>query len=171
MELLFEREQTSSALDRIAFKLKGKVEFNEEEQELVKRYKFDAAMLIEAYQPELVRKTAVRAVLIFLGVLLFCFISMSYMVAFFIAICAGGGFGYWYYHQNRETIYVRDLMRGRYFVCDSVVALARKEAWLELICSFLRQVMESAKHWDGATRVPIKALPKDEAKQIIIKGI
>lgn len=61
-------------------------------------------------------------------------------------------------------------MHGRYFSCGSVVELARKEAWLETATAFLRQVMESAKHWDGTERRPVEVLPKDEAKRIILRG-
>ena len=88
-----------------------------------------------------------------------------------LALIAGLGAGYWWYHQKRETIYVKDLLHGRHFNCDSVVELARKEAWLGTVVSFLRQVMESAKHWDGTERHTVEPLPKDEARQVIIKGI
>ncbi|MFC3051389.1 hypothetical protein [Kordiimonas pumila] len=172
MELLFEREQGSREFGGVYFKLIGKLEFGEEEQELIKRYKFDQAVLIESYQPKLLQQSALRGLgVLVLSWLLYFFMFEAGNFALILAVITGGGFGYWYYHQNRQTIYVRDLMHGRHFLCESVVELARKEAWLELICSFLRQVMESAKHWDGATHVPIEALPKDEAKQIIIKGI
>jgi len=172
MELLFKRSQTASSAGRVAFKLWGKVEFDEEEQEITSRYRFDEAVLIYVSQPELLNAAKARGFGAFLlGCLVFLVITQSFTVAPLLAAIAGCVYGYYYYHQNRETIYVRDLMHGRYFACDSVIELARKEAWLETLCAFLRQVMESAKHWDGETRFPIEALPKDEAKQIIIKGI
>jgi len=31
--------------------------------------------------------------------------------------------------------------------------------------------MESAKHWDGTETFDIEALPKDEAKLVMIKGL
>lgn len=173
MDLLFKRSQTSSELGRVSFKLFGKVEFDDEEQELIKKYHFDDAVLIYTYQPTLIKKALVRSFGIFViaWIMFFTMFDATGMFALMLGVIAGGGFGYWYYHQNRETIFVRDLIRGRYFKCESVIDLARKEAWLETICAFLRQVMESAKHWDGEVRAPIEALPKDEAKQIIIKGI
>ncbi|WP_262691996.1 hypothetical protein [Kordiimonas aestuarii] len=172
MDLLFKRSQTSSDLGRVAFKLFGKVEFDAEETELVKKYRFDEAVLIYSDQPKLFKKACMRAFGIFIIAWIIVF-SMSYsgMMAVMLGLLGGCGYGYWYYHQNRETIYVRDLMHGRYFTCESVVDLARKEAWLETICSFLRQVMEGAKHWDDEVRSTIKALPKEEARRVIIEGI
>ncbi len=91
--------------------------------------------------------------------------------AFLGAVVGGGGAGYFYFHQKRETIFVKDLMHGRYFTCDSIIELARKEAWLGVVTSFLRQVMESAKQWDGTETLDIEALPKDEAKLVMLKGL
>ena len=82
-----------------------------------------------------------------------------------------GFLGFWYINEKRETIFVSDLLHGRHFRCESVIELARKEAWLTTVTGFLRQVMESAKNWDGTERHTVKPLPKDEARQVIIKGI
>lgn len=172
MELLFKRSQTTGTTGRVAFKLWGKIEFDEEETALTQRYHFDKAILIEVVQPWLIRRAAIRGVwaIVTLWLVLY-FIFSWHSSALLLSILGGGGFAYWYYHQHRETIFVRDLMHGRNFSCDSVVDLARKEAWLETICAYLRQVMESAKHWDGEVRSPIEALPKDEARQVILKGL
>ena len=89
----------------------------------------------------------------------------------FVTIVLGGAGAYFYYHQKRETIFVKDLMHGRFFTCDSVIELARKEAWLQTIVAFLRQVMESAKHWDGTETHDVPVMDKDEAKQLIIQGL
>ncbi len=173
MDLLFKRSQTASEFGRVSFRLFGKTEFDDEEQELIKKYRLDEAVLIYTYQPTLIKKAFLRGFGIFViaWIVFFAMFGANAMFAFALGVLAGGGFGYWYYHQNRETIFVRDLIHGRYFKCESVIDLARKEAWLETVCAFLRQVMESAKHWDGEVRFPIEALPKEEAKQIIIKGI
>lgn len=173
MDLLFKRSQAAGEFGRASFKLFGKVEFDDEEQALIKKYRFDEAVLIYTYQPTLIKQALARSIGVFFiaWIVFFAMFGASVMFAFALGALSGGGFGYWYYHQNRETIFVRDLIHGRYFKCESVIDLARKEAWLETICAFLRQVMESAKHWDGEVRFPIEALPKDEAKQIIIKGI
>ena len=95
----------------------------------------------------------------------------SLSAAVFFGLIAGAAAGYFYFDKNRETIFVSDLLHGRNFSCRSVIELARKEAWLETISAFLRQVMESAKHWDGTEAIPIAVLDKDVAKQIIIKGL
>lgn len=58
MDLLFKREQTQGIFGRVQFKLWGKVELNEEEEALVGRYRFHDAILIMAFQPELLRNTA-----------------------------------------------------------------------------------------------------------------
>ena len=171
MELLFRREQTAGQLGRVNFKLWGKIELDEDEQAIVKRYKFDEAVLIEAIQPSLLRKTVLIGVAVFVVVFALLALNWSTNLGLIVALIAGGGAGYWYFHQKRETIYVRDLMHGRNFTCPSVVELARKEAWLAYVVSFLRQVMESAKHWDGTERHAVEALPKDEARQVVIRGL
>jgi len=171
MDLLFQREQTSNGIRRVKFKLWGKVELDADEQEMVARYQFDDAILIAVLQPLLLRN-AILVGLMADGLTLAILSSIVGTVqALLIAILVGIGAGFWFYNEKRETIYVRDLIHGRHFACDSVVELARKEAWLETVVSYLRQVMESAKHWDGTERHRIEALPKDEARQVILKGI
>jgi len=171
MDLLFKREQTSGTMGAVKFKLWGKVELDEDEQAIVKRYRFDNAVLIAAIQPKLIRICLIIAVGVFILVLGIFASFTSDAVAVALSTIVSGGVAYWYFDKNRETIFVKDLIHGRYFKCDSVVELARKEAWLEVVTSFLRQVMESAKHWDGTERHAIEALPKDEARQVIIKGL
>lgn len=170
MKLLFKREQAVGTVTHITFKLWGKLELDEEEQALTKRYGFAEALLIEAYQPNLFRTSLAVGV-------------VACLIAFFLAhwlldaltlplsLAAAIVVGYWYYHNHRETIFVRDLLHGRHFRCKSVIDLARKEAWLGTVAAFLRQVMESAKHWDGTETHTIEALPKDEARQFILKGL
>lgn len=171
MDILFKRAQTAGKLSRVAFQLWSKVELNEDEQALVKRYRFDEAVLIDAFQPKLLRNAGlVGLVAAIVAYIVFDFL-ISNTVATFLALIAGVVAGYWFYHDKRETIFVRDLLHGRHFTCDSVIELARKEAWLTTIVSYLRQVMESAKHWDGTERHSIEPLPKDEARQVILRGI
>ena len=55
MKLLFKRNQTAGQVGKVKFQLWGKVELDEEETEIVRRYKFDNAILIEAIQPTLIR--------------------------------------------------------------------------------------------------------------------
>jgi hypothetical protein len=171
MNLLFKREQTSGKMGRVKFKLWGKVELDDDEKAIVKRYRFDNAILIAAIQPELIRRCLYISGGIFVvGSAIFSAIFTFVVGSILGAIAAAGG-AYWYFHQNRETIFVKDLIHGRHFTCDSVIELARKEAWLEYVSAFLRQVMESAKHWDGTETHAITPLPKDEARQVIIRGL
>lgn len=171
MDLLFKREQTPGKLTRVNFKLWGKLEFTEDEKALVDRYHFEEACLIEVIQPNLLR----QAILIGIGAFIIVGMALTNAInagaGVLLGLIAGGGAGYWWVNEKRETIFVKDLMHGRNFKCDSVVELARKEAWLEYVCGFLRQVMESAKHWDGVDRHKIEPLPKDEARQVILKGL
>ena len=171
MDLLFKREQTPGKLGRVAFKLWGKLELNGDEEALMKRYRFDEAVLIYAIQPKLFR----NAVLIGLVATMITYALLTAAApggaALFLGLLVGGGAGYWYHNENRDTIYVRDLLHGRHFTCGTVIELARKEAWLTTIVSYLRQVMESAKHWDGTEHVSIEPLPKDEAREVILRGL
>lgn len=103
MDLLFKREQTSSRILKVNFKLWGKIELTEEEQELVKRYSLGDACLIEDFQPKLLRNAALVGLLAFVVaffVLSFLPESLKWLVAF----AAGGGAGYWFYHQKRNTV-------------------------------------------------------------------
>ena len=153
------------------FKLWAKIELEAEEQTIVDHYHFDKAVLIDSDQPELLKKSSYVALAACVGASIFFFTLMSLSGAVFFGLIAGVAAGYLYFDKNRETIFVRDLLHGRNFSCRSVIELARKEAWLETVSAFLRQVMESAKHWDGTESIPIKALDKDVAKQMIIKGL
>jgi len=171
MKLLFKRSQTPGGVGGVTFKLWGKLETEVAEDEIIKRYKFDQAILIDALQPELIRRTIFLSVIIFVIALLFSSPMFGRSFGALIAAAAAGGFGYWWYNDQRETIFVKDLLHGRYFACKSVIELAQKEAWLEQVTSFLRQVMESAKHWDGTETVDIQALPKAEAKYMMLKSL
>lgn len=171
MKLLFKRDQTAGQVGKVKFQLWGKVELDDDETEIIKRYNFDNAILIDAVQPTLIRNAMLIAAGVFVALFGLLVTGMSGGVAFFVALLGGGGAGYLYFHQKRETIFVKDLIHGRYFTCASIVELARKEAWLGVVTSFLRQVMESAKHWDGTETLDVEALPKDEAKLVMIKGL
>ena len=170
MELLFKREQTTGKMGRVNFKLWGKLEVSEDEQALINRYRFDESVLIGSDDSELLRKS------IKLGAIVFVIAAalLTYMaggtMGFLGGIAAGGGAGYWLMNEKRETIFVKDMLHGRNFTCDTVVELAKKEAWLEGACGVFRQVMESAKHWDGVERHTIEPLPKEQAKELILRA-
>lgn len=168
MNLLFKREQTDDATGKVKFKLWAQTELDEDEQHIVKRYRFDGAKLIDVFQPNLMR----NAILIVLGVgIVVMFVLSQFPLGVPIGVIAGLAAGYVFYDRNRESVLVRDLIHGRHFTCESVVDLARKEAWLSTVVAVLRQVMETAKHWDGTEIIQIAALSKEEAKYIVLKGL
>ncbi|MGB0747122.1 MAG: hypothetical protein ACPGO3_00105 [Magnetospiraceae bacterium] len=103
MELLFKRDQTLSTAGKVKFKLWGKVELDDDEKEIVRRYRFDQAILIDAFQPLLIRRAALIGVGIFIvggGILSTMFDSGA---GFFFGALAGGAAGYWHYHQKPAT--------------------------------------------------------------------
>lgn len=172
MDILFKRDQSAGKIGQVKFRLWGKVEFDKDEQEIAERYDFDNAILIVADQPNLLRSCLLIAAIVFIVSLgVFGSVLENRLIVLGASVLVAGGAGYWYFNEKRETIFVKDLIHGRHFVCDSVIDLARKEAWLANVTAFLRQVMESAKQWDGTERHAIEPLPKDEARQVIIKGL
>ncbi|MFZ5616464.1 MAG: hypothetical protein ACOZAA_03965 [Pseudomonadota bacterium] len=167
MELLFKREQSLGEIGPVAFQLWGKIELNDDEQALVKRYRFDETVLIYEETPNLLRNAALLGALA--GVIVYLALDrvMPASAAGVLALTAALGTLYWHIHNKRETIFVRDLLHGRHFSCRSIIDLSKKEAHLAGIVSVLRQVMESAKHWDGTERHTIEALPKEEARALV----
>ncbi len=171
MKLLFKREQSPGAVGSIKFNLWGKIELEEQETEIMRRYGLDRAVLIAAIQPALVRRSAYLGAAAFVLATMILISILGFSTGLMFGLAAGIAAGFFYYDRNRETIFVRDLMHGRYFSCTSVVELARKEAWLGTIVAFLRQVMESAKNWGGTETVPIPVLSREDAKELIIRGL
>ena len=169
MDILFKREQTSEGVSRVKFKLWSKIELDEEEQALIQKYKFDDAILIAVDQPDLLRHAALIGILVWLGGTGLFVAMAGIMLGPLLGIAAGIGAAYWWINEKRETIFVKDLIHGRNFKCASVIELAKKEAWLTNVVAALRQVMVSAKHWDGTEQFKIEPLPKDEAKEVILR--
>jgi hypothetical protein len=182
MDLLFKRAQTAVAgavglpnlpllKPRPKFKLWAKLECTPEEQSIISHYRFEDSVLVEGFQEGLLKRASFVGLWAFIGASIFFLPSFRVTTALILCLIAGGIAAYLYYDKHREIVFVRDLLAGRHFTCASVVDLARKEAWLETITAFLRQVMESAKHWDGTEVRPIAPMDKDMAKQLIIKGL
>lgn len=169
MELMFKREQTNEGVLKVKFKLWAKIELDDEEQALVDKYDFDDAILIALEQPDLLRHAALIGILAWIVGTGFLSTMMPMMLSVPLGIAAGIGAAFWWVNEKRETIFVKDLIHGRHFKCPSVIELAKKEAWLTQVVAALRQVMVSAKHWDGTEQFQIDPLPKDEAKQIILR--
>lgn len=170
MELLFKREQTPGQMSRVHFMLWGKLEVTEDEKALISRYRFDESVLIGSDDSEILRKAIWIGGIVFVVATALLAYLLGGTMGFLGGIAAGVGAGYWHMNEKRETVFVKDLLHGRNFKCDSVVALAKKEAWLEGACGVFRQVMESAKHWDGVERHTIEPLPKEQAKDLILRA-
>jgi hypothetical protein len=170
MKLLFKRAQTDGVSGKVTFKLWAQTELDDDEKQMVQRYKFDSAKLIDVFQPNLLRTAIGVGIAAAIG-LYVLFSMMGIPMTTLLGLAGGAGAAYFYYDRNRESVFVRDLIHGRHFACDSIVDLARKEAWLASVVSVLRQIMESAKHWDGTETIPIEALSKEEAKYIALKGL
>ena len=167
MKLLFKRKQTLGKFGRTNFNLWGKIELDELEASAVRKYDFGDAILIEAEQVTLMRNAAIVGFLAFLAAyFVLWLIGLNYI---FVAIVLGGAGGYFFYHQMRETIYVKDLMHGRYFTCRSVIALAHEEDRLQNAVAVLRQVIETAKHWDGTETLEVPVMDKDEARRFVAR--
>ena len=109
-----------------------------------------------------------------LGALTFIIMWMliSFSVGVTLAIVVTLSMTAVYFQTLREQIIVRNLLDGgRTFVCSSIVTLIQKEAYLQSISSYLRQVLESAKNWNDRERIVIAPLSKEEAKRIAQKGL
>jgi len=168
MNILFHRTQASGNFGRVNFKLFAQVELDEEEKALVKRYHFDEAVLIAELQPTLIRNTGIVGALSFFVSFSIFFWMASFGMALFVALLVGIGAGWWFLNEKRETIFMRDLMNGRHFKCTSVIDLAKKEAWLGNVVATLRQVMVSAKNWDGPEKHEVEPLPPEIAKEMVL---
>ncbi len=169
MKLLLKREQTKQGIGRINFQLWAKLEPEEEEQKLIDKYQFNNAILAGELQEGLLRRAAILGIVVWFVIGLIGSAIASVQIGGVVGLIAGGGFAYWWVNEKREIINVQDLIWGRTFKCTSVIDLAKKESELEDMVSLLRQVMESSKHWDGTETIPVDALPKEEAKQLMLR--
>lgn len=183
MKALYERDQSriqlSGGIGRTTFKLKVKVELDDEEKSLSMRYNLYDAIVIKGNQPSLVRNSLVLGLAVaFLGLFFWFAIATAnfdryspispFQFAFVASPASGLLAAFIYYHLRRKTIYLRDLISGRTFRCRTVIDLVEKEAWMDRVLSYIRQVLEASKHWDGVETRDVEALPPEEAKQAIL---
>ena len=180
MNLLLDRDQNSATVfslvplrigSGVTFTLHASLELDKEEEALIQKYNFAKAVLVRS-DPIEDLKMSFRPALA-LGLVTFVVISLvggfnlASSLAFWVTLIMTGV----YFKTLREQINVSELMAGgRKFRCDSIVALIQKEAFLQNISAYLRQVLESAKHWDDREVVPIAPLSKEEAKQAVLKA-
>jgi len=167
MKLLFKRSQTPGRFLAVQFKLWAKIEFEGDEATVVSKYRLSEAVLIAILQEKLIRNSALVGLGVAIGAwIVLSMVGLGWMP---LVVLIGAGGGYFYFHQKRETIFVKDLIHGRFFTCGSVIELAQKEEWLKQVVAFLRQVMESAKHWDATETVDVPVLDKEAARLLIAR--
>lgn len=180
MKLLLSRDQSSGSLfslvplrigSGVIFKLQAELELDEEEAQLIKQYKLESAPIVVSNIFDDI-KMAMRPAFLLAVLALFVFTGMGGFAigAIFFSLVFLGMTGV-YFHTMREQILVRTLLDGgKTFRCDSVVELIQKEAYLESVCQYLRQLLESAKHWGDRETIDIKPLDRAEAKQAVLKA-
>lgn len=170
MKILMRRAQTPGRFFGVTFKLWAKLELAGDEQKIIDRYDFDRAWLIIVDQPYRFRNSLVLGLLAAVSLFFLVAANFGRTYGSFASIAALIGVTWFWMDYWRETIYVKDLLHGRNFRCKSIVALVQREDFLRSICSYLRQVMESAKHWGGTETQDIPKFDPAMAKQIVIKG-
>lgn len=180
MKLLLQRSQTNAAVfslvplrigSGVIFHLLAELELTEEEEALILKYRFAKAPLVVSNPIDDLKQAFRPALLVGLVVFAFFWLSSSFGAALSAAILVILVMTVIYFKTLREQILVSDLLDGgRTFHCDSIIALIKKEAFLEGICEYLRQVLESAKHWDEREVIAIRPLDKAAAKQAVLQG-
>ncbi|MDA4845228.1 hypothetical protein [Hoeflea poritis] len=181
MNLLLDRDQNAASIfsliplrvgSGVTFTLHATLELDQEEEALLQKYNLTKAPLVISDPIEDLKQSFRPA--LFLGLITFVVIWFiaSFSTALGLAILVTLVMTGVYFKTLREQIIVSELLTGgRKFRCDSIVALIEKEAYLEYICGFLRQVLESAKHWHDREALPIPPLKKEEAKQAVLKAL
>lgn len=192
MQLRFGRSQAVLIFGRIRFNLRAEAVLSDEENFVLNKYKLRHAALVLEDTPELLKKSIRTGIIvsIIISVLLYGFLAPMFPTPpsnpFLKPVPTGisvidivilAGFVLFilvtliHYNKYRQNIYVHDLLRGRTFKCKSIVELAQKEAYLQVVCDFLRQVLQTAQHWDGKETVDIEPMNPEEAKAAIIRGL
>lgn len=181
MKLLFDRDQTGSAVfslvplrigSGVTFKLTAELELDQEEEALLNRYKLTNAPLVLSDPIEDLKQAFRPGSLMGLMTFVVFWIIGSFTFALGLGLLATIVMTAVYFKTLREQIIVSDLLAGgRTFRCDSIIALIQKEAYLEGVCSYLRQVLESAKHWGDREAIDIPPLSKEAAKLAVLKAL
>lgn len=177
MNLLLKRAQKPGTITLVPlqfgagplFTLWAKAEFTEEEYELILRYRFNDALIVADDWIVMLRRSARTALILGVAAWWILYMFFSWAVTTSITMVLILALTAVYYNELREHIYVRDLVHGRTFRCFSIVELVQKEEYLKGICAYLRQVLETAKQWDGQEVVPVPTLTPQEAKALVAK--
>ena len=180
MNLLLNRDQNSAALftliplrfgSGVMFKLHAELELDDEEKQLMQKYRFAKAPLVLSDPIDDLKMAFRPAALLGLVTFVAFWILGSFSTAVSLALLVILVMTVVYFKTMRELILVSDLLDGgRTFRCDSIIELIQKEAFLEGISEYLRQVLESAKNWHDREVIPIKPLDKALAKQAVLSS-
>jgi hypothetical protein len=180
MNLLLQRDQKDAAIfsliplrigSGVTFSLHATLELDEEEGALIRKYNFTKSVLVASDPIEDLKQSFRPAFLLGLIAFFVLWLIGTFTSALTIGMLVTLVMTGVYFKTLREQIVVSELLEnGRKFRCDSIVELIQKEAYLQYICAHLRQVLESAKHWDDREVVSIEPLSKDEAKRAVLKA-
>ena len=180
MNLLLDRSQThTNGLSLVplrigigvVFKLDAELELDDEEERLMRTYDLANAVLVSSDLAEDLGQALRPAIILGVAVFLSLWFLTGWAFALIMALLTAVTMAVVYFRVLRERIVVRDLLNGgRSFYCESIVDFIHKEAFLEGAGEYLRQVLESAKHWDDREAVPIQPLDKAAAKLFVLRN-
>lgn len=169
MKILMRRKQTPGRFFGVTFKLWAKLELKDDEQAIIDRYDFDQSILIWIPVENRIRNSLIVGALVGVAIFFLVGAELGRTIGGFAAIAAAIGATWFLMDYWRETVYVKDLLHGRNFDCKSIERLVSKEYFLNTACGYLRQVMETAKHWDGTESKDIAKLDPEMAKRFLFK--
>lgn len=178
MNLLLSRDQKSAALfslvplrigSGVMFHLRAELELEGDEESLITKYRFAKVPLVVSNPIDDLKMAFRPALLLGFVTFVVSWVFASFSAGVSLSILVTLTMTVVYFKTLREQILVGDLLHGgRTFRCDSVVALIAKEAYLESISEYFRQVLESAKNWGEREIIPIKPLERRQAKFAVL---
>ena len=186
MNLLLSRSQSGYKLFKllplrfgrgVIFNLHAEVEFTPEERDLLRKYHLEDARindgkfwppLRESIAPALIA-TIISMIPIILVLGLFSSILGIGLPIYWLLFLVFLGWLFAHFWDNYDNLRIIDLMNGgRTFRCDGVVSLIRREYDMERACIFIRQVLESARHWHDREAIAVPALSREDARKVIL---
>jgi hypothetical protein len=143
MKLMLQREQSSAAIfslvplrfgSGVIFHLKAELELDEEEDALIKKYRFAKTALVVSNPIDDLKQAFRPALLVGFMAFILCWLFFALWAAIPLMMVVTLAMTAVYFKTLREQILVSDLLDGgRTFHCDSIIALVKREAFLELI--------------------------------------
>lgn len=181
MNLLLKRDQKGAAIfsliplrigSGVTFTLHAMLELDAEEEALLRKFNFTRAALVVSDPIEDLKQSLRPALLLGSVTFVVIWLFSSFSAAIGLAMLVTLAMTAVYFKTLREQIIVSDLLAGgRVFRCDSIIHLIHKEAYLQNICAYLRQVLESAKHWHDREAIAIRPLDREAAKLAVLKAL